>query len=220
MHTYHCRKIDRPLRLTGKADDLLWSAATEVQLVEAVSGRAPRQSTAVRLLYNADALYVAFRCVDTYVWGDLIERDSAIFTQECVEAFLCPSCNEHYYYEINVSPLNTVFDAFILNSRTRTTPGAVFTGFAEYTCAGLETLVHIDGQLGVHGATGWSAEYAIPFSSLVGHANTSPKPGDEWRLNLYRIDEPTKGDIELSAWSPPGVPDFHTPWHFGRLVFE
>ena len=67
---------------------------------------------------------------------------------------------------------------------------------------------------------GWSTEYAIPFSALVGSDNLSPHPGDEWRINLYRIDSPEPKRLEYYAWSPTGANDFHRPWCFGVLKFR
>ena len=47
-----------------------------------------------------------------------------------------------------------------------------------------------------------------------------PRDGDEWRVNLYRID--TDGEnVEFQAWSPTGTakPQFHVPERFGVLQF-
>ncbi len=124
------------------------------------------------------------------------------------------------YYEINVSPRNTVFDAYILNGRPWNGPRTNFRGLKDYTCDGLVTKVHVEGPLDAPGAKGWSAEYAIPFASLVGPEHLAPRPGDRWRMNLFRIDSPEKGKLELYSWSPTEANDFHRPWRFGTLVFR
>jgi len=216
---YECRRINRPLELTGKLDDPLWQSAQTAELVDVVSGLSVPLKTEVRLLYNKATLYLGFSCEDDYVWGTLRKRDSKIFDEECVEAFLCPSGKLRQYYEINVSPLNTVFDAIVLNARSTCGTSRDFKTLPAYHCEGLVTKTFVDGELGVKGARGWSAEYAIPFSSIAGHDNISPEPGDEWRMNLYRIDAPTPDNQVLYAWAPTGKPDFHLPWYFGRLVF-
>jgi len=71
-----------------------------------------------------------------------------------------------------------------------------------------------------HSAKGWSAEYAIPFAAIIGSDNLAPQPGEEWRINLYRIDSPEPGHLEYCAWSPTGANDFHRPWRFGVLKFN
>jgi hypothetical protein len=63
----------------------------------------------------------------------------------------------------------------------------------------------------------WDAEAAVPIRELAPPC-LPPKPGDEWRLNVFRIDR-TKKKNEFQAWSPTGRIDFHMPWHFGKLVF-
>ncbi len=149
------------------------------------------------------------------------EHDSDIYNEECVEVFISPAGTAHQYYEINVSPKNVVFDACILNSRL--TPGSrtPFIGLPEYSPRGMRTVVHVEGKLDEPGKTKyWNVEYAIPLSQLFGAPHIPPRPGDEWRLNLYRIDYPKDGRQEFYAWNPTEIIDFHLPWRFGVLHFQ
>ncbi|MCR4411491.1 MAG: carbohydrate-binding family 9-like protein [Thermoguttaceae bacterium] len=220
LPVYECRRVERDLSLSGKADDPLWREARPMELAGPIDGKPGRYRTTARMLYNDRFLYLAFRCEDERVWGTFTQRDAEIYTEECVEAFLCPSGMVRQYYEINVSPRNTVFDAFILNGRPWNGPRVNFRGLKEYTCDGLVTKTHIDGPLDAPGAKGWSAEFAIPFASLIGPEHLTPRPGDRWRMNLFRIDSPEKGKLELYSWSPTEINDFHCPWRFGTLVFR
>ena len=215
---YLCQRIERDLTVTGKLDDPLWQTAEAVELTDPISGDAKAYRTTARLLYNTRCLYLGFSCEDALVWGSYTERDSPIFTEECVEAFICPSGKMRQYYEINVSPRNTVFDAFILNGRAPAGPRRMIS-FPDYTCEGLVTRVHIDGELGVPGARGWSVEYALPFLSLIGNDHLIPEPGDTWLLNLYRIDSVKQNELDFYAWATVGKNDFHRPEHFGTLHF-
>lgn len=217
---YRCFKIDRDLVLTGEIDDPLWQAAPVVRLNNAVNGTPGRYATEVRMLYNNRYLYVAFRCEDDFVWSTLTERDSPIYDEECVEIFLCPTGNPRLYYEINVSPLNTVFDAFILNGRPIGGERIRFTGLKDYTCEGLITKVFVTGKIGERGARGWSAEYAIPFRSLAGSRSEVPESGEQWFINLFRIDATSPTEREYDSWVPVGAVDFHRPWCFGILKFD
>ena len=217
---YHCRPIDRDPILTGKVDDPLWKLAEVIHLNNPIDGQPGRYRTTARMLYSTRCLYIAFECEDDYAWGTLTNRDAAIFGEECVEAFICPSGKIRQYYEINVSPRNTVFDAFILNGRPTTGEWTNFRAWKEYSCDELVTRVWINGDLGKKGAKGWSAEYAIPFAAIIGSDNLAPQPGEEWRINLYRIDSPEPKHLEYYAWSPTGANDFHRPWRFGVLKFN
>lgn len=217
---YECRQINTDIHLSGKADDPLWQQAQVANLVDPISGEQGRYVTTVKVLFNTRYLYIAFECEDNYVWGTKTGRDLAIFTEECVEAFICPSGKTRQYYELNVSPQNAIFDAFILNGRSISGErGIGLRSWKDFTCEGMETKVYIDGELGNPGAKSWSVEYAIPFSSIIGSDNLVPVMGEEWRINFYRIDSPVKGQLEFYSWSPTGANDFHRFWKFGFLKF-
>jgi hypothetical protein len=215
-----CRFVDRDPTLTGKVDDPLWQQAEVIHLNTPIDGQPGRYRTTARMLYSARCFYLAFECEDEYVWGTLTNRDAAIFGEECVEAFISPSGKMRQYYELNVSPRNTVFDAFILNDRPSTGEWTNLRTWKEFSCDGLVTRVWVNGGLGKQGARGWSAEYAIPFGSIIGSDNLAPQPEEEGRINLYRIDSPEPKHLEYYAWSPTGANDFHRPWRFGVLKFN
>jgi hypothetical protein len=218
---YACPRIEREIALDGRLSDPLWKTAPAVRLVFADSGEAADRPTEVRLLYSATTLYVGFVCQDDFVWGTKTEPDSDVYTEECVEVFLNPAGVPHQYYEINVSPKNVVFDACILNPRTPSDPGLKFTGLKDYHPEGLETRVHVDGELDKRGgAKSWTVEYAIPLSRLIGAPHIPPRKGDAWRMNLYRIDSPEPGRLKYYAWNPTEKIDFHRPWRFGILLFQ
>jgi hypothetical protein len=74
--------------------------------------------------------------------------------------------------------------------------------------------------------TGWTAEFAFPFSEIAPVApylSFPPKDGDKWRLNLYRYnyDRKTIKTPELSAWSQTDKErGFHAPDRFGKVTFS
>ena len=218
---YAAKKIDSPLALSGKLDDPRWQKAVAVKLNDAVTGEPGRFQTEVRVLYDSTYLYVGFRCEDDYVWGTVTDRDGPIWDEECVEVFINPANVAHQYYEINLSPNNVLFDGCVLNRRTAGKPTETFQPLMDYHVQGIQTAVHVDGELGERGkASGWTAEYAIPFAELVGAANVPPQPNDVWRINFYRIDSPERGQRESYAWGTTGTTAFHLPWKFGILHFE
>jgi hypothetical protein len=218
---YSCKKIDRNLNLDGKLGDRLWTLATPVSMRETVSGKNGRFETNVRLLYNNQYLYVGFQCEDTYVWGTHTRRDAPIYDEECVEVFLDPANSGYCYFELNLSPRNVIYDAFVLTARTEKTPGAKILPLFSYDMEGLITQTHIEGEADKPGkAKGWTAEYAIPFSECLGAPHLPPISGDRWRVNLYRIDSVKKGEQTLYAWNPTGYLKFHIPWRYGILHFE
>ncbi len=220
LESYTCQRIDREIDLTGRINDPLWKLAESIYLVDVVTGDSPDQKTEVRLLYSATRLYIGFRCEDDYIWGTFEERDSPVYQEECVEVFLNPAGSDHQYFEINVSPKNTIFDACILTNRINRRETEKLTGLTDFD-AEITTKVHIEGEMDKPGkGRFWSVEYAIPFSELFGAPNPVPVPGDQWRINLYRIDSPKGKEKRYQAWNPTGKIDFHRPWKFGVLRFN
>ena len=212
---YVCYRAARPLVIDGVLDDASWAGAPAVDLVLADSGGVPRQRTTSRLLWDDDCLYVAFYCADTDIWGITTERDKDIYNQEVVEVFIDADRDEHGYVEIEVSPLNAVLDLFMLYHDDRK------MGLWDWDSLGMRTAVAVEGDPTRRGTqdTSWTVEMAIPMADFFTAPNLPPRPGDEWHLNLYRIDRAVDGD-EYSAWSPPRRINYHTPSCFGRLVFS
>ena len=217
LAVYMSPKVCKPPVIDGKLDDDAWKVAPAVTLVLAETGKPATKDTKARMCWDDKYLYVAFDCVDQDVWGTLTEHDDYVFTEEVVEMFLSPNCDLARYYEINVSPRNTIFDAFIHN------PGSGLPGTETshaWTCEGLRTAIKVDGTLDDRTDIdrGWSAEIAIPFAAL---GRGTPRPGERWRGNLYRIDLSPEPE-EFQAWSPTmNVPaSFHIPTRFGTIFFS
>lgn len=218
-----CPRIDRDIKLTGKLDDPLWGQAPEMTFVGANDGKPMRFKTTARMLFNARYLYVAFACQDDYIWGTCTKRDDPIYNEEVVEIFLSPTGFVRNYYEIEVSPLNTVADTYVLNGRPQDSMiGKGFYTYFQHNLAGLQTMTSVVGELNKPGACkGWIVEMAIPFADLIGPDIPFPTPGTEWRLDLFRVDVPEKGKPEYYAWSPIMEPnDLHRPWRFGTVIFS
>ena len=221
LPAYVVTRIDRNLVLSGKADDPLWQQAVPITLADADTGLAPRLATAVRLLYNEKYLYVAYICTADTLRATLTQRDDPLYTEDAVETFLAPSGYFRSFYEFEVSPHNTIFDAYQLSHSLADGSYRKLDFNPSYTCEGLVTKVSIDGVLNKdHGAKSWTVEMAIPFTSIVGRDNIVPNPGDRWRANFCRIDYTTPDKTAFSSWSPLGGHDFNRSYRFGWLEFK
>ncbi|MFP3895939.1 MAG: carbohydrate-binding family 9-like protein [Anaerolineales bacterium] len=212
---YTCYRASSPLSVDGRLEETSWKRTPPIHLVLADTGETPRQDTEVRLLWNDDYLYAAFVCQDTDIWGTTTERDQDIYNQEVVEIFVDADCDGRAYVEIEVNPLNAVLDLFMLIRGERR------KGLWDWDSEGLRTTVSVDGNPRQRSSDdrSWIVEMAIPMTDFLTAPNLPPRPGDEWYINLYRIDRAHEGD-EYSAWSPPGRIDYHTPECFGRLKFS
>jgi hypothetical protein len=171
----------------------------------------PRQGTTVRVQATAEALAIAFTCADSDAWGTLKGRDAPVYKEECVEVFLAPGIDDPIdYFEFELSPLGTFFDARVHNPTGRRES---MTADLAWRAKGATWKASIDRP-----RSRWSAEIRLPWSGL-GFADPARLPRS-WRLNLYRIDRPRDGSPpEYSCWSPTLAtpPNFHLPARFGSL---
>lgn len=172
-------------------------------LRETVTGRAPLQATWFKAAWTRDSLRALFHAEDTEPWATLTAHDAPLYEEEVVEIFLDPAGDLGSYFEIEVNPLNAVCDLVL-----RRVSSGYRKNFA-WHCDGLCTEVR-DG-LGF-----WDAELTIPFAAIVPEP---PRAGDVWRGNFFRVDRPGRTGLELSAWSPTGMPKFHVQQRFGFIEF-
>jgi hypothetical protein len=215
-------RCDRAPAVDGILDDPVWRQAEALAGFAAFIGGKdgkPARATEAKLAWDNEYLYVAFSCVQEDIWGDKTARDSFVFEENVVEVYLDPAGLGKDYKEFEVSPLNTRLDLNIPGAGNGAPLGEVGQ-MATWDSPGWQTAVHVDGELNRGKANGWTVEMAIPFRDL-GLPGGSPRIGDVWRANLYRIDRSgtrdAKGPFEASAWSPTTT--FHAPEHFGRLIF-
>jgi hypothetical protein len=83
---------------------------------------------------------------------------------------------------------------------------------------GAKTAVKIRGSLNDDSDTdrGWTVELAVPFSRL---GRGTPRPGTQWRLNLFRLDDRQNAPRAFLAWSTPLANTTHVTNRFGRITF-
>ena len=183
-----------------------------VQLLRATDGSTPRLSTAVSVYYDDRYLNVLFSTADDHTVATMERHDEPLYEEDVVEMFLAPERLTEYF-EIEVSPLGTTFDARIESpDGLRQTMRADVSWECAGLRAGLRRLTEANGDVTV------DTLIRVPFAGL---GRSTPKPGEEWRGNLFRIDRhPVHGD-EYSAWQPPmkDPADFHVAAAFGVLIF-
>ena len=180
-----------------------WKDLGPLPLLLNEDGSSPRQSTQLRVGWDAQALHILFVAEDAHPWATLREHDAPLYKEEVFEVFLDPEGDGLGYFELEVNPNNAILDGAMRRVRS---------GYRKdfgWHCAGLETAVRVFPG-------GWAAELRIPFESVTSGA---PAPGQRWRANFTRIDRPPGEPRELSAWSPTGLAQFHVPSRFGVLEF-
>jgi hypothetical protein len=213
---YLARRVKTPPKIDGKLDDAAWKDAEPTEaFVNTLSGAPVDQKTTARLTWDDKNLYIAFENADSDVWSELTKHDDKLWTQEVDEVMIDGDGDGKTYIELQVAPNGTTFDSYLPTYRQNQNDWE----------SGMKTAVHVEGTLNKRDDTdkGWTVEIALPLAAVKGRAEKGPqippKPGDMWRINLYRMDAPKGRGQVASGWSPPLVGDFHLLDKFGELVF-
>jgi hypothetical protein len=180
LPTYTARHAVDTVRIDGRLDEATWALSPRVGELRLIHdpARPPAFATEAAVTWDATHLYVAFACSDAEPWARHANRDDRLWEEEVVEVFLDPDGDGRQYAEIEVSPTNVVVDLLIA------APRAGGPNARRWNAAGMQTAV-------ARHPAGWVVEIAIPWGSLAEAGVTSaPKPGDEWRVGLYRIKRP------------------------------
>ena len=235
---YPCCRAISPIQVDGKLEELAWQVAPRVGKFAKVgrfcgeaiprSDTRPRYRTEAMMLWDERYFYVAFACEDRDMWATKFGRDDHLWEEEVVEVFVDPDGDGKDYAELEVNPLNIVVDLKI--TAWPFPKGGVKEGDVEWDIEGLKTAVRAEGTVArSHDAPerkdedlGWTVEIAIPWDALAdipGAGGAPPRPGDQWRVNLYRIERPRDGRDEFLAWSDVRFLNFHMPRYFGVVEF-
>ncbi len=177
-------------------------------LVLAETGEAPRLATVVRLGWRDGSLLVRFDARDDGWIATKTRRDDALWLEDVFEVFLSPDDPPHTYFEFEVNPLGTLFDARILSPTLRRPTTCLDVA---WDCPGLRARVK-------RGPEGWSALLTIPLAPLAG--GDIPRT---WKANFFRVDRGSAGaPDEYSAWSATSrsPADFHDATRFGVLHLD
>ncbi len=216
---YCCPRINASFTVDGILSKSIWKSAPAIDLKRAKDGQAATQQTSVRGCWDGENLYLAFICQDEDIRATFQQRDDRVWQEEAVEAFIAPYGDLRHYYEFQCSPINTIRDVKVTNPNLRA-ENLIFDG--EWDCEGWQTAVlpHFTQKEPETGQSGWCAEWRIPLQTMLDPQAGCVLPGEEWRINLFRIDRWPQE--EYSSWSPtPGEPfSFHRPVFFGRWIFE
>jgi hypothetical protein len=199
-------------------------------LRRADDGEAPRLATTLTLFHDGNCLTALFLGDDDGVEATYLRHDEPLWQEDVVELFLAPERLTRYF-EIEVNPLGTTFDAVIDSPDLSR---ATMQSDLAWRCKDLFAAVRTT-------PSSLDVVVRLPFASI------GAAPEGEWRANFFRIDRASgrhaerseasrrrrsfrfaplsvrmTGADEFSAWQPTmkTPPDFHVPGAFGRLRFN
>lgn len=253
---YTARRVAEPPRIDGKLDEESWRLAPRSpRFVDLITGQPTIHDTRAAVLWDDTNLYVGFWVEEPFVQATLTERDSLVWTENDIEIFIA---GKDAYYEFELNPLGTIYEAMFVwedaYERGGFSAAPEFSrqvegykpwngvgfdkhprgprlAFFRWDLPGLQAAAAVDGTINDNSDRdrGWTAEVAIPWSSLEwltkgdGRA-LPPRDGDVWRMdfsrfNMYREARPAQ-DSGGWAWSAHGVWDSHIPELFPYIHFS
>ncbi|MFA7229010.1 MAG: DUF5916 domain-containing protein [Melioribacteraceae bacterium] len=184
-------RIEKPIELNGKLDNPIWLKSAPIELnYEVTPGEntPAAQKTIVRVLYDEKYIYFGFQCFDTnpdLIRANISDRDR-IFQDDFV--ILCLDTYGDYQrsYELAVNPYGIQGDLAAAADGEDSSPDWIWFAKAEMN------------------DKGWTAEMAIPFTSL----NFPNREEQDWRINIIRTI-PRESRTQVS-WIPfdrniPGI---------------
>ena len=209
---YEAFRVTEPIKVDGLLDEAAWREARLVgDFVNNRDGSPSKVKTEARVLYDQRFIYFAFRAIDTNIWSTSKRRDEHLWLEEVVEVFLQANQTPPNYIELEVNPLGTLLDIYLLDTR-KPLP------YESWNSSKLQWAVKVDGTVdGKDGDREWSCEIALPLEDVVTAPHNPPKPGDRWRMNLFCVER--KPEVAEVAWSPTLQDDFHILPRLGELVF-
>jgi len=251
---YTAYRAAGPIAVDGKLDEPSWALAPcSPRFVDLVTGAPTLHDTRAAVLWDDDNLYVAFWVEEPFVEAKLTERDALIWTENDVEVFVG---GRDAYYELELNAIGTIYEALFvwedayerdgfarLPGLARDAEGAKRwngvgfdthprgprIGFFRWDLPGLKSATSIDGTLNDNSDRdrGWTAEIALPWSSLRTVAASDgralpPRDGDVWRMDFSRFNTRKADATDTGgwAWSAHGVWDSHIPELFPYIHFS
>ncbi|MFW6202371.1 MAG: DUF5916 domain-containing protein [Gemmatimonadota bacterium] len=177
---------ESPPAVDGDLDDPAWTAApaaTDFTQYAPEPGAPATQRTEARIVYDAEALYVAMRMYDTRpasIQGQVGRRDAALPRSDWAAVILDTRGTRLNAFEFRVTPAGSRRDVFhYQDTRTDDTWDAAWDVAT------------------ARDAEGWTAEFRIPFSQLRYAAGEEGEV--RWTVNFTR-EIGRSG--EVSHWAP------------------
>ena len=109
---YRCLRTPSAIRVDGVLDEPAWQhAAWSPRFADMVAGTPGLYDTRAALVWDDEALYVAFRVEEPFLQARNTERDALIFLENDVEVFVDGG---DWYYELEINALGTVYEVLFV----------------------------------------------------------------------------------------------------------
>jgi hypothetical protein len=223
MNSDTVRRADGPLPLTETVEGA-WADADVARIDEFnwyESG--PRPVTEVRALYDDEALYLRYDVEDPSIVSHVTDLHGSVHTDSCVEFFATPNPGENAnYLNFEANPCGFFKMTWMEPGWDVRDIGREYLSESRAAEVGITTSESGPTRDPTDNDEHWWLAARFPFetlSALTGLA-LAPNSGDRWRANFHRTGVESRS--QEASWNPIGTPEkqFHSPGHFGWLVFD
>ena len=213
------------IAVDGRLSEKAWERALRLgPFVDSYTGGPTAPPTTARLLWDENALYVAFDAVDDDLWSYRKHEDRMLL-DEGVYVLFDEGGDEISHIALYLRTDGKLADAyyFVAAPPLDYSPWNRAIGLEAWDAEGVRAAVSLDGTLdrvdywnslpASDTDGGYRAEIEIPWevfrttstpSSGARRQRPHPRPGDRWRLNLHRVDRPR---VRLEALEAQGRVD-------------
>ena len=193
--------------VTGRGDSPAWASAAWTPLRKRQADGHPYDAR-FKMVYSKTGVYVLMDGTDHKLTTTGRPDNGNLWEEDVFEAFFWTDEGAPVYFEYEISPLNAELPILVSNN------GGGFMGWLPWHFVNdrktrKATSVRDGTKVQGGPASGWSAEFFIPFA---------PAAGSRWRANFYRMDH-DGGKTTQWDWAPVG-PSFHEYRNYGILIFE
>jgi hypothetical protein len=215
-----------PVKIDGILDEQQWVTADIISVKYHKPGIPSNTIVSVKMLWDEQYVYIGAESNDSNLIALHDTRDSHVWQDDCIELYFDTEIEENRhsltYFEIDINPKNTIFDAFFVNYHdyselNRIGPCEMVTGLK----LDMKTCITIKGTINNSADIddGWTLEMAIPANQLRTQNTDVIKPGYIWKANVYYHN--VEDNREFMSWSPM-LPDnsAHRPSTFGKIYFS
>jgi hypothetical protein len=215
---YSVKSIKEKLVVDGILSEPAWSQAPPITLMfpwDFQTGK--KQKTTVKLLRDADTLYVGYEAEDTDITATYENRDDPTYKDDCVEIFIKPSQETDSYFGMEMNARGVLYDYFYPFPKGLD---------KNLNFEGVQLKTTLKGTLNQRSDqdSAWTLEVAVPFRNFTPLSKQlAPQAGEKWRVQVNRWDgtEDSAGR-RLSMWCHPGLKKAnpHNPERFGVILFK
>jgi len=213
---YNVRRATGPITVDGKLDEAAWTSAAAPVTLQFLwdNQTGAKQKTSVRVMWDAQALYLGYEADDADVTARFLQRDDPTYQDDAVEFFVNPDPKQEVvYYGFEMNARGVLYDYLNYNSRTL---------FKRWDSTGVKVATTIRGTLNERTDTdaGWTLEASIPWANFEELSRRPPVAGAVWKANFNRWDGVAPAR-RMSIWSDPQNTESwpHVPSRFGELIF-